>query len=104
MGSFGAEFCAMGGPVQTKYKRQVFLAQIEVVRRHHPLVGRIFPVVRVARTLLVIQLADTSHLKLPRKWTSIDYDPSDDPLLQDAVFTSTSILSLLELIHILSRR
>ena len=94
----------MGGPVQTKYRRQVFPAQIEVVRRHHPLSGTIFPVVRGARTYLVIQLADTSHLKLPRKWTSLDYDPSDDPLLQDAVFTSASVSSLLDLIQILSRR
>ena len=93
-----------GVPVQTKYQRQVCPAQIEVVRRHHPLAGQSFPVIRITRTFVVIQLVDRSHLKLPRKWTSIDYDPSDDPLLHDAVFTLPSVSLLLNLMQILSRR
>jgi len=93
----------MGVPVHPKYQRQVFPGTIELIRRHHPLAGQSFPVVRVARAFLVIQLVDRSHLKIPRKWTSLDYDPSDDPLLQDAVFTPPSILSLLDLMQILSR-
>jgi hypothetical protein len=78
--------------------------EAEVVRRHHPLVGQRFQVIRAGKAFLVLLLADGSHLKMPSCWTSISYDPSDDSLRQESVFTSASISALLELIQILSRR
>jgi hypothetical protein len=94
----------MGGRSHTKYDRQVFPTEVEVVRRHHPLIGQRFPVIRAGKAFLVFHLGDGSHLKIPTCWTSAGYDPSDDPLLQDAVFTTASISALLDLIQNLSRR
>ena len=99
-----AVFWPTGGQSHTKYHREDLPAEVEVVRRHHPLAGRTFQVLRAGRTFLVLQVDDGSHFKIPKGWTSLAYESANDPLLQDSVFTTASISALLELIQLLSTR
>ena len=93
-----------GGQSHTKYHREDLPAEVEVARRHHPLAGRKFQVLRAGRTFFVLHVDDGSHFKIPKSWTSLGHESATDPLLQGAVFTTASISALLELIQLLSRR
>ena len=43
-----------------------------MTRRHHPLEGQTFEVLKVGKKDLLVQLRDGSTIKLPRSWTDAD--------------------------------
>ena len=103
-GIFVAGYCSTGGTVQTKYNHQHLENDVEVTRRHHPLAGQRFQVLRTAANFVVLQLADGSRVKMPKNWTNINDNSAVDDLCRGTIFTTTSILELLDLVQILSRR
>ena len=94
----------MGGSLHTKYDRQLLPIAVEITRRHHPLAGQKFAPVRSGKNYFILLLPDISHLKIPKNWTNIGSNLEIDPLCQDTVFTKASVLELLDIVGILSRR
>jgi hypothetical protein len=94
----------MGGSLHTKYNRQLLPLSVEITRRHYPLAGQKLTPVRSGKNYFVLLLPDGSHIKIPKKWTNCESSLEIDPLCQDTVFTKDSILELLDLVGILSRR
>ena len=94
----------MGASLHTKYNRQLLPLAVEITRRHHPLAGQKFAPVRSGKNYFVLLLPDDSHIKIPKNWTNFETKLEIDPLSQDTVFTTASIMDLLDLVGMLGRR
>ncbi|MEW6744960.1 MAG: DUF5372 family protein [Planctomycetota bacterium] len=88
-----------GGASHTKYYRIPIPARVTIVRRHHPLQGQSFEVLRVGKTHLVVQSADGMSLKLPCEWTDVDGLP---PPPSDSFLTKLSVGSIRELLALVA--
>ena len=88
----------------TKYYLSNSPAQITVVRRHHPLQGRMLEVQSAGKAMLVVRLADGSAMKLPRCWTDADGARHCGELQGDSEFCLIGLRELLKLVDVLGRR
>ena len=77
--------------------------EITITRRHHPLQGQTFKVVRGGPRELVIQAVDGVVMRLPRGWTDAD-GVTQGAADADAVFTVEAIRALVELVEALRGR
>jgi hypothetical protein len=95
----------MGGPSHTRYDHRSPSTppDIRITRRHHPLLGQTFPVVRDGPRELVIRAGDGVVMRVPRAWTDVDGVTATD-VGSDAVFTVEALRALVELIAALRGR
>ncbi len=76
---------------------------VTITRRHHPLQGQTFAVVRGGPRELVIRAVDGVVMRLSRAWTDADGGTQVDAG-PDAVFTVEAIRALVELVEALRGR
>ena len=75
-----------------------------MTRRHHPLRGCEFEVVKDGRECLSIRMPDGTPMRIPRRWTNADGPPASADAAE-AVFTVESLRQLEMLLDgILERR
>jgi len=77
--------------------------EIRITRRHHPLQGQTFTVVRDGPRELVIRAVDGVVMRVPRAWTDADGVTVTDAG-PDAVFTVDAIRALVDLVAALRGR
>ena len=94
-----------GGPSHTRYDHLLpsTPSEVRITRRHHPLQGQTFAVVRGGPRELVIRAVDGVVMRLPRAWTDADGLTSGGAGA-DAVFTVEAIRALVELVEALRGR
>ena len=94
----------MGRPSHTRYDH--FLtptpSAVTITRRHHPLEGQTFAVVRGGPREVVIRAVDGVVMRLPRGWT--DVDGVTHGAAAAAVFTVEAIRALVALVEALRER
>jgi Family of unknown function (DUF5372) len=94
-----------GSPLHTRYDH-LFPSTpsvVRITRRHHPLEGQTFAVVRDGPRELVIRAVGDVVMRVPRAWTDADgVTPADAG--PDAVFTVEAIRALVELVEALRGR
>ena len=74
-----------------------------MTRRHHPLEGQVFEILKGGQKDLLVQLGDGSAIRLPRSWTDADGAPVPQPLPATLV-TVSSVRALITLLEALRRR
>ena len=74
-----------------------------MTRRHHPLEGQTFEVLKGGKKDLLVQLRDGSTIKLPRSWTDADGATALESS-PAAVFTLASVRELAALLDALRQR
>ena len=77
------------------------LAPLRLTKRHHPLQGQVFEVIRPRRKQIDLRLSDGSPMRAPREWT--DVDGPRLPCSAERVFTLDSPLEVIDLIVALGR-
>lgn len=94
-----------GGPSHTRYDHLFpsTPSEVRITRRHHPLEGQAFAVVRGGPREFVIRAVDGVVMRLPRAWTDAD-GVTHSGASPDAVFTVEAIRALVELIEALRGR
>jgi hypothetical protein len=94
-----------GGPSHTRYDHLFpsTPSEVRITRRHHPLEGQAFAVVRGGPRELVIRAVDGVVMRLPRAWTDAD-GVTHGGASPDAVFTVEAIRALVELVEALRGR
>ena len=94
----------MGRSAHTAYHyRRSALDQVTITRRHHPLEGQAFEILKDGQKDLLVQLRDGSAIRLPRAWTDADGAPFPQPLPATLV-TVSSVRELITLLDALRRR
>lgn len=73
-----------------------------MVRRHHPLEGRLLELTQGGPQQVVVRLPDGTTTRIPRGWTDLD-GPPDDPGA-DLVCALPGLVKLTELIEALLGR
>jgi Family of unknown function (DUF5372) len=91
-----------GRPVQTQYNSCSKLAEVRIVRRHHPLEGQRVEIVMAGPEKVVARVGDGTTMRMPRAWTDIDGAQSSGVV--DRVFSLDAMLALIELVDVLGRR
>ena len=91
-----------GARGHTKYPLRSTPARVTLTRRHHPLEGREFEVLRGGDKDLVIRGQDGLPMKVPRAWTSAD--GASVQAVAERVFSQESLERLLELVEAFKRR
>jgi len=74
---------------------------VTLTRRHHPLEGQRFEVMRDGPTHLLVRLPDGT-MRVPRSWTDADGEPA--PHGPDTIFSIDALKEMLELLEALRRR
>ena len=93
----------MGARSQTEYVGRSTPQRVTVTRRHHPSEGESFDVVKGGQNTLVIRLADTSTMRIPRAWTDADGVRAGMDTPQH-IFTAEALRALGALVVLLARR
>jgi hypothetical protein len=77
-----------------------------VLRRHHPLYGREFEVLRGDKAILTIRLPDGSTMKIPRAWTDADgvTEAVRSSASIESIFTVEAVRQLIDLAAALRNR
>jgi len=92
----------MDSPPYNKYNSSSARSQVRLVKRHHPLEGQDFDVIRVRGKQVDVRLADGSSMRVPRQWTNVDGPPPSPHA--ERVFTLEALLEVIELVSALRRR
>jgi hypothetical protein len=73
--------------------------EIRIIRPHHPLYGKIFPVLETSgykkKRYYILELPDQSHLQIPREWTCHKDIPQPHPIAEQPVCTVKSLQAML---------
>jgi Family of unknown function (DUF5372) len=101
-GIFGVESWPTGRSSHTRYDHffPPTPPHVTITRRHHPLQGHTFEVVRGGPRELVIRTVDGVVMRVPRAWTDADGETST-AAGPDAVFTVEAIRVLVALVEAL---
>ena len=94
----------MGGQGHTQHIFARTPDRVKVTRRHHPLRGLDFEVLKDGRRCLCIRLRDGTPMRIPRRWTDADDRPPALGDAAEAVFTVESLRHLEMLADALLRR
>jgi hypothetical protein len=78
--------------------------EVTITRRHHPLKGKKFVVLKEGRETIIIQHSDGTSMRIPRQWTDADGESADDFAPRTSVFTVDSLRKLCELVELLLHR
>jgi hypothetical protein len=101
--SFGhlsaAEIYEEGRAVRTKYNFRNTPERIEITRRHHPLQGQQFEVLKDGKKRILIRTGDGMSMYIPREWTDADGAKPEEHHKHDGYFTVESLRRLLELVE-----
>ena len=89
---------------QTKYILKNSATHVRVTRRHHPLQGQTYEVLKYGKVYVLVRLPNGSTMKLPRHWTDVDGLAPYEEMSGDAFFTVESLRELLKLEEALRRR
>jgi hypothetical protein len=82
--------------------------EVRIIRPHHPLYGKIFPVVRTSgykrKRYYILELPDKSHLQIPMEWACEKDIPLPQPILAQPVCTVESLRVVLSLLRTLKNK
>ena len=70
-----------------------------MIRRHHPLLDQDLEVLSANRSVVVVRLANSSSLKIPRPWTDADGAQSGPELQGESKLSVQGLRELLELLE-----
>ncbi len=94
----------MGRLSRTKYILRNTPERIEITRRHHPLRGQQFDVLKGGPERITIRMSDGASMYISRDWTDADGAQPDDTHQHDGYFTVESLRRLLSLLEMFSAR
>ena len=89
---------------QTKYYLKDCPLWVKITRPHHPLRNQQVEVLNAGKQSLVIRLADSSTMKIPRGWTDADGQSSTIEVAPSEIFTIEAIRELIDLVAVLKNR
>ena len=77
---------------------------MKITRPHHPLRNQQVEVLKADKQSLVIRLADSSTMKIPRGWTDADGQSSNARVAPAEIFTIEALRALIDLVAVLKNR
>lgn len=89
---------------QTKYHLRRTPSRVTVIRNHHPLQGEEFEVLMEGNERIVIRVDDGTSMRIRRRWTNADGDPTDQSLGGNTVFSIDSLRRVIELVEVFAQR
>ena len=104
MATLAAKCWAGGRPSQTTHNFENTPERITITRRHHPLQGQGFSVLKGGRKVLTIRLSDGTSTRVPRDWTDADGVQAQQRASRDGHFTVDSLRALLALVDVFGSR